>query len=193
MFDSWGIDWKIEKFVIVQCLIKSNQKIPSELTAGFLSKEVQLIRDTIYARARARACVCVCVCVCVCMISCTDVQCTCVYARKRERGVRVQRGWKSQFRRISANGYWPTGKNAMHSPQKTIIINILRSANFKLKCESFFYNQLLTHAIFQYPHPLSTSRIMDHLGSLSSQMRTGITYNAARMNFSVFLARLSAR
>jgi len=42
-------------------------------------------------------------------------------------------------------------------------------------------------------YPLSTSRIMDHLGSLSSQMRTGITYNAARMNFSVFLARLSAR
>ena len=73
MFDSWGIDWKIEKFVIVQCLIKSNQKIPSELTAGFLSKEVQLIRDTIYARARV--CVCVCVCVYDIMYGCTMYVC----------------------------------------------------------------------------------------------------------------------
>lgn len=52
----------------------------------------------------------------------------------RETEREIQEGWKSQFRRISANGHWPTGRNVVRSAQDDNNKR-LRSVSVKLERE----------------------------------------------------------
>lgn len=53
--------------------------------------------------------------------------------REREREMRIRGGWKRQFRRISANGYWPTGRNTVRFSAQDDNNKRLRSVGFKLE------------------------------------------------------------
>lgn len=157
----------------------------------------QVKRSTVDPRHHMCMYVCLCMCVryrvrTVYVWVCVSV---CVYARKRERkrDARVRRGWKSQFRRISANGYWPTGRNAVRSPQKTIIINVYdrRAPNWSAFLQSAL-NRPLTRAIFHYPPVFHVPDYGSPWLTFSNAARD-IICNAAsgRWVFPEFLARLS--
>lgn len=115
------------------------------------------------------------------------------WGRERERGRGIRGGWKRQFRHISANGYWLTGRNAVRFSAEDDNNKRLWSAGFKLERagQGSLHNGPLPDTIFQYPAPFF-AWIMDHLGRLSLSLLLSLFFigpnapvirNARKMNF----------